>query len=566
MMKRRSNILFRVMVGTTVTLAAVSCSQKLTPLPSDYFSANPTPLELVGTKVPVTVNGKFPEKWFNKNAVVTVTPVLKYEGQEAFGNSYTYQGEKIAANGIVIPNLSGAPVTLKSTFGYVPSMQKSELFLRFDASLKGKKVVLPDVKVTNGVNATADLASALESTPALAPDAFQRIIKEKHDADIHFVIQQADLRKSETNSTDVASWKKLVNDAFNDSKKNVYVEVAAYASPDGGLKLNEGLAEKREKNTSEYLQKDFKSNDIDPEVKANYTAQDWEGFKQLLEASNIQDKNLVLRVLSMYPDPETREREIKNISVVFKDLTETILPQLRRSRLTANVEIIGKSDEEMRNLWNSDKSALSLEELLYFGALPTSDKKAVYGYVTEKFPSDYRAWNNLGNLYLQQGNVEKATQLYNKAASLSSNAPATNANLGLLAINNGELSKAEQYLGNAAGANTLGETLGLLYLKQGDYSKALQAFGDSPTNNAAVAQILTKNYSSAQQTLNMIPVKDATTSYLAAIVAARTSNVSGVVSNLKSAIQKDPSFRKRALVDLEFAKYLTNPDVANVLR
>ncbi|OJU55028.1 MAG: hypothetical protein BGN96_12685 [Bacteroidales bacterium 45-6] len=565
-MKLRSNVSLRVALATTVLFSAASCSKKLTPLTSDYFSATPAPLELVGTQVPVTVNGKFPEKWFNKNAVVAVTPVLKYEGQELAGTPYTYQGEKVAGNGIVIPNVSGAPVALKSSFGYVPAMQKSELFLRFDATLKGKKVVLPDVKVTDGVNATAYLASASQSTPSVAPDAFQRIIKEKHDADIHFVIQQANLRKSEINSSDVAAWKKLVNEAFNNDKRTVNVEISAYASPDGGQKLNEGLAEKREKNTTDFLKKDFKKSDIDPEVNANYTAQDWDGFKQLLEASNIQDKDLVLRVLSMYPDPETREREIKNISAVFKDLAETILPQLRRSRLTANVEVIGKSDEEMKALWGSDKSALSLEELLYFATLSSSDKNAVYSYTTEKFPSDYRAWNNLGNLYLQQGNLDKASQYYSKAASLSPSAAATNANLGLLAINSGDFSKAQQYLGNAAGATNLSETLGLLYLKQGDYSKAASAFGDAKTNNAAVAQILAKNYSKAQQILDGIATKNATSSYLAAIVAARTNNAAGVVSNLKSAIQKDSSLRGKALSDLEFVKFLANPDVASVLK
>lgn len=565
-MKLKSNVSFRVALAATVVLSTASCSKKLTPLTSDYFSATPAPLELVGTQVPVTVNGKFPEKWFNKNAVVAVTPVLKYEGQELAGTPYTYQGEKVAGNGIVISNANGAPVALKSSFGYVPSMQKSELFLRFDASLKGKKVALPDVKVTDGVNATAYLASASQSTPSLAPDAFQRIIKEKHDADIHFVIQQANLRKSEISSSDVAAWKKLVNDAFNDDKRNVNVEISAYASPDGGLKLNEGLAEKREKNTTDFLKKDFKKSAIDPEVNAKYTAQDWDGFKQLLEASNIQDKDLVLRVLSMYPDPETREREIKNISVVFKDLAETILPQLRRSRLTANVEVIGKSDEEMKALWGSNKSALSLEELLYFATLSSTDKNAVYSYTTEKFPSDYRAWNNLANLYLQQGNFDKASQYYSKAASLSPSAAATNANLALLAINSGDLSKAQQYLGNAAGASNLSEALGLLYVKQGDYTKAAQAFGDAKTNNAAVAQILTKNYSKAQQVLDGVASKNATTSYLSAIVAARTNNAAGVVSNLKSAIQKDSSFKSMALSDLEFAKFLTNPDVASILK
>lgn len=565
-MKRKSNVIFKLAMMVAVLFAAVSCSKKLEPLSSNYFSVDPSPLELVGTQVPATVNGKFPEKWFNKNAVVTITPVLKYEGQEAFGTPYTYQGEKVAGNGIVISNSKGGLFTIKSSFNYVPQMRKSELYLRFEASIKGRKINLPDIKVADGVNATADLATAAATTPAIAPDAFQRIIKEKHDANILFLIQQANLRKSELNSNNLNAWKKLVQDASNDSKKNVDVEISAYASPDGGVSLNEKLAENREKNTNTYLKKDFGKRDIDPEINTNYTAQDWEGFQELVKASNIQDKDLVLRVLSMYPDPQTREREIKNISTVFKELAETILPQLRRSRLTANVEIIGKTDEEMKALWSSDKSKLNLEELLYFANLPASDQKAVYSYASQTYPNDPRAWNNLGNVFYSQGDLSSAASYYNKAAAISSGTAATNANLGLLAINSGDLSKAQQYLGNASGASNLNEVMGLLYLKQGNYVQAAQAFGDTKSNNAAVAQILVKNYNKAQQTVDAIPNKDANTSYIAAVIAARTNNASGVVSNLRNAILKDRSLLNKAKTDLEFSKLLTNPDVLNVLR
>jgi len=549
-----------------VAVLATSCSKKtITPLANSLFTTNPSPLELVGTKVPVTINGRFPAKWFEKETTVVITPVLKYQGGEALGTPYTYQGEKVAGNGTTVSYDNGSAITMRSEFNYIPAMKKSELFLRFDFSRKGKTVPgFSDIKIADGVIATQALASAATTTPAVAPDAFQRIIKETYDADIMFLIQQAELRSSELNSTNLAAWKDLVKEADENQRKNLNVEISAYASPDGGLELNEKLAEKREKNTTDYLTKEFNKQNIDTEINAKYTAQDWEGFQKLVQASSMQDKDLVLRVLSMYPDTETREKEIKNISAVYSGLAETILPKLRRSRLIANVEVIGKTDQELQQMAGSDLTGLTVEELLYSATLDGVSKEKVYTYITQKYPNDYRGWNNLGAFYYQSGQTAKAAQAFNKAASVTSLAPEANMNQALLSLAEGNVSKAEQLLGNASGANTLGEAMGLLYLQKGDYNKAVQAFGNANTNNAAVAQILTKNYNKAQQILNAVPNKDATTDYLSAIVAARTNNASGVAGNLKSAIQKGVP-TSEILNDIEFARFLTNSDIRNML-
>lgn len=567
-MNRKNAFWLRLAIISCIAIIATSCSKKLTPLSSDLFNVNPSPLEVVGTKVPVTINGRIPAKWFNKNAELTITPVLKYAGGEALGNSYEYQGEKVAGNGIVIPESSGGNITMKSEFNYIPEMQKSELYLRFNASIKGKTFAIPDVKVADGVSATVALANALSSNPSVAPDKFQKTIQEAYDADIMFLIQQAELRSSELNSENLGAWKRLVEEADRNERKNVNIEVSAYASPDGGYKLNEGLAEKREQNTTKYLEKEFKKNSVDPEINAYYTAQDWEGFQKLVEVSSLQDKNLILSVLSMYTDPEEREREIKNISVVYKELAETILPKLRRSRLTANVEIIGKTDDELLSAVSSGMNGLSLEELLYAATLTnsSSEKEKIYAYAAKNYPNDYRAWNNLGTLYLQSGMADKAALSLDKAYQLNSRAPEANMNLALLALNDNNISKAEELLGNASGASTLNEGLGLLYLKKGDYARAAQAFGDSKSNNAAIAQILTKNYNKAEQILNSVSNKNATTYYLNAIVSARTNNAAGVSSNLREATKLDSSLRSSALKDLEFAKFMTNPDISNMLK
>ena len=547
-------------------LTLSSCSNKLKPLAEQYIKAEPQPLEAIGGKVPVTINATFPAKWFNKKAVVTVTPVLRYQGGEAWGTSYTYQGEKVKGNNQVIPQKEGANVTMKSSFTYKPEMKKSELYLTFDAKIKNKTVKLPDVKIGEGVIATSELADAATATAAIAADKFQRIIKEAHDANIMFLIQQANIRSSELKTAkefnkEVAN----VNEAAN--KKISNIEVSAYASPDGGVSLNTTLAENRENNTTKLLSKDLKKAKIDAPIDAKYTAQDWEGFQELVSKSNIQDKELILRVIAMYQDPAQRESEIKNISAVYKELANTILPQLRRSRLTLNYEIIGKSDEEIAKLASSNPSELNVEELLYAATL-TSDpakQEAIYTQATKQFPNDYRGYNNLGKLAYQAGNIDKAESYFKKAASVNAT-PEVNMNLGLVSLMKGDKTAAEAYFGKAAGTKELGESMGNLYIAQGQYERAVNSFGDSKTNSAALAQILAKDYNKAKNTLANVTRPDAYTDYLMAVLGARTNNSSMVTSSLKSAVAKDSSLAKKAATDLEFAKYFTNADFMNIIK
>ena len=546
-----------------------SCSSKMGELSSDYFTVTPQVLEAIGGKVPATINGKFPEKYFNKKAVVEVTPVLVWEGGEATSQPAVFQGEKVEGNDQTISYKMGGSYTMKASFDYVPEMAKSELYLRFKATIGGKTIEIPAVKVADGVISTSEMVGqTLESAnPALGDDAFQRIIKEKHEANIMFLIQQAELRAKELNSDAIKEWKDLVKNADEAPNQNVAIEISAYASPDGGVKLNTGLAERREGNTSKYLNKELKKMKVDAPVDARYTAQDWEGFKELVSASNLQDKDLVLRVISMYQDPETREKEIKNISAVYSDLAETILPQLRRSRLTANIEIIGKSDDEISALAKSNPSELNIEEILYAATLTNNDseKMAIYTKASELYPNCYRTWNNIGMMAFKAGDLAKAEQMFNKSNSVKANNEA-NMNLGLIALTKGDQAKAQQLFGNAAGVAELGEALGVLYLEQGEYAKAVNSFGSVKTNNAALAQLLVKDYSKASQTLNAVAKPDATTSYLKAVVAARTNDVNAVISNLKAAIAADKAMAKEAAIDLEFAKYATNSDFASLVK
>ena len=545
-----------------------SCSSKMGELSSDYFTVTPQVLEAIGGKVPATINGKFPEKYFNKKAVVEVTPVLVWEGGEAASQPAVFQGEKVEGNDQTISYKMGGSYTMKASFDYIPEMAKSELYLRFKATIGGKTIEIPAVKVADGVIATSAMVTkTLESAnPALGDDAFQRIIKEKHEANIMFLIQQANVRASELKAAkEFGQEVRTVNEAANKRINNI--EISAYASPDGGLDLNTGLAEKRQDNTANVVGRDLKKGKLDIAVDTRYTAEDWEGFKELVSKSNIQDKELILRVLSMYQDPEQREQEIKNISSVYKNLADEILPQLRRSRLTLNYEIIGKSDEEIANLADTDAKQLTVEELLYAATL-TKDpakKEAIYTKATQIYPNDYRGFNNLGKLAYEAGNLEKAESYFKKAASIS-NAPEVNNNLGLIALSKGDKAASESYLSKASGSKELNEALGNLYVAQGQYDRAVNAFGNTKTNSAALAQILAKDYNKAKNTLDNVETPDAYTDYLKAVLGARTNNSAMVTSSLKSAVAKDPSLAKKAASDLEFAKYFTNADFVNIIK
>ena len=554
-----------LVMAAIITLPA--CSGKLTPLSEQYVKTEPQPLEAIGGAVPVSITATFPAKWFNKNAVVTVTPVLRYATGETWGTSYTFQGEKVKANNQMVSNAAGGNATMRSTFEYKPAMKKSELYLTFDAKIKNKTVRLPDIKVADGVLATSALADAATANPAIGADKFQRIIREAYNENIMFLIQQAELRSSELNKSGLTEWKNLVENANQAPNQNVSVEISAYASPDGGLSLNNALAGRREANTTNYLNRELRRHNIDIPVDANYTAQDWEGFRELVSKSNLQDKDLVLRVLSMYTDPAEREREIKNISTVFKSLADEILPQLRRSRLTANIEIIGKSDAEITALARDAAGSLTVEELLYAATLTTNEaeKETIYTKASTIFANDYRPWNNIGMQRFRAGDYTKAEEMFNKANSVRNNSE-SNVNLGLIALMKGDKAKAQQLFGSASDVPELGEALGLLYLLQGDYTRAVSSFAGTKSNNAALAQILTRDYSTAAQTLNAVTQPDAITDYLKAVVSARTNDAAGVVSNMRAAIGKDRALAREAAIDLEFAKYMSNASFTDLLR
>lgn len=448
---------------------------------------------------------------------------------------------------------------MKASFDYVPEMAKSELYLDFKIKKGKKEYTIPSVKIADGVIATSELPTVNSANAAYAPDAFQRIIKQAKEAQIMFLIQQANLRASELKSDSLKAFHKQVVTVAGDTKnyKLNNIEISAYASPDGGVELNTTLAENRQNNTEKYMNQQLKKGKIETEVDAKYTAQDWDGFQELVSKSNIQDKDLILRVLSMYSDPEQRETEIKNISSVYKTLADEILPQLRRARLTANYDVIGRSDEEINAAFDTDAKVLSNDELLYAATLTNDNarKEAIYKKTVELYPNDFRAYNNLGMMAYANGDLATAENYFKQAASKNANAAEVNTNLGLIELTKGNVANAETYLSKSTGANTANEALGNLYIKQGQYDRAVQAFGDTKTNSAALAQILAKDYNKAKSTLSAVKNPDAYTNYLMAVVGARTNNADLVKSSMDKVKQQDAALAAKAQNDREFAKY-----------
>ncbi|MCF0185804.1 MAG: hypothetical protein HUJ98_04880, partial [Bacteroidaceae bacterium] len=401
--------------ATLALMAAISsCSSKLGLLGPENFNVTPNPLEAHAGMVPATINGTFPEKYMKKKAQVTVTPVLRWDGGEAKGTPATFQGEKVKGNNQTISYAVGGSYTMRAGYPYQPEMRRSNLYLTFDAVV-GKKVVnIPDVQVAVGVISTSELVKeTLKSAKtSYAKDAFQRIIQAKQEATIQFLLGQANLRASELNSDNVKEFIAKLKEIKDNTETNKLnnIEVSAYASPDGRYDFNEKLAGKREAVSTKYLKENLKKNEQEALIDTKYTAEDWDGFQELVAKSSIQDKDLIIRVLSMYSDPEEREREIKNISVVYGDLAETILPKLRRARLTANYEIIGRSDAQIQEQFKTDASKLSLEELLYAATLTdnAAQKEAIYKKATQLYSKDPRAYNNLAALAYQAGDLNKA--------------------------------------------------------------------------------------------------------------------------------------------------------------
>lgn len=553
----RKNLIFILSVCSV--LAFTSCS-KMGPLSASNFTVTPNPLETKGGQVPATINGAFPEKYMKKNAVVTVIPELRYgNGQVAKGAGSTFQGETVLGNDQMISYRLGGRYTMKTAFDFVPAMQKSDMYLTFSARRGNKKINIPAVKVAEGVVATSELYKQLllSDGGCIAPDSFQRVNARKQEANIKFLVNQANLRRSELKNNSVQEFVAMLKRINADREKlNIRnVEVQAYASPEGGFSFNDKLAGKRQNTSEAYVKSQLKQTGVATGIDAHYTAQDWDGFQKLVQASNIQDKDVILRVLSMYKDPEQREQQIRNMSEAFRELADGILPELRRSRLIINYETIGRSDEQIKAQYATDATKLGVEEMLYYATLEdnVAKKEEIYKRTAEYYDKDYRALNNLATLAFMKGDEMEATRYLERALRVNPQAPEALANLGIMELVNGNVKEAETSIAKALGEQNVNVAIGSLNLAKGNFAQAEKDFEDVNSNSAALAQLMNKNYAAAAATLDKVANPNALTDYLHAIVAARRGNKFAAESYLKEALKKDPSLKTYADNDLELS-------------
>lgn len=548
------------------------------------YKVSPEVLESHAGKVSFNIDTRYPAKYFSKKATIVATPVLKYDGGSKKLTPASLQGESVKANNKVINYSSGGSASYKEVFDYEKAMSVSELYMNISATQGKKSVEFKPVKLANGVIATSELVAnypkpilgvrrEANTTGKYDPniDPFQRIVPDEMMADIHYLINKADVRKEEVEKKEVIGLQDYTKKANSDEKINLKrVEVAAYASPDGTIDLNTELAAQRKETSTAFLATKLKDAGVAIELKTKYTPEDWDGFRELMEKSNIQDKDLILRVLSMYNDPEVREREIKNLSQTFTAVANEILPQLRRAKMTTSVDLIGKTDEELKSLVKSDPASLNPAELLYAATLfeDFDEQLSIYNSFIKIYPNDWRGPNNAGYILAKQGKYDDAKPLFESAETLKNAEPIIKNNLGTVALKNGDVKNAETLFGAAAGAgNEVNYNLGIVSMKKAEYDKAVKYFVKEDDVNSALANMMSGNNNAALQDLEAFDKPDCfMKEYLKAVIGARTAKENLLFESLEKACSINPEMKAKARGDMEFARYFDNPKFKEITK
>ena len=547
-MKKGIKLLSSVVLG----LAAVACSspEKMADMAENVtVKCDPAVLEVVAGEIDATVSVTYPADYFHPKAILEVTPVLVYEGGEAAMEPFMYKGEKVLDNYKSISS-EGQTVTEKVHFTYVPGMEKGYLELRGVVMHKKKSVNLPVKKVADGTNTTYMLVNK-EGKLDYIPDSYQEIIKQTAEGQILYTINSSTVRNSQLKSESIKSFQEALDEInANERKEIVSTDIIAYASPDGGEELNAKLSDKRSTSAEKAYGKVTKGHEVEAPVNVKSIGQDWEGFQELVAQSDIADKDLIIRVLSMYSDPAVREKEIKNMSAVYQTLAKEILPELRRARFIANVEFTNYSNEELLQLIEENIDVLDEEALLRAASVAkaNSAKADIYKKAINKYGSD-RAQYNLAVVYLKENKLDAAKSAL--AEVKDQNAYWQNA-MGVVALREGNAAEAAKYF-NAAGTQTAKENLAVLDILNGNYAAAAEKLADAQgcCHNKTLAYILTGQLDKAAASAKCA---SPSVSYLKAIIAARQGNAEEVKANLEAA-GKVEALAERAAKDIEFAQY-----------
>lgn len=574
-MQKNTIKLLTVVAGSAVLLTACDGLGKMIKKQNLItHEVTPKPLEMHGDTVAFTISGKYPAKLFAKKAIVTLTPVIKYNGGgEKALEPVTLLGEKAVGNGQKIPYEKGGTYSKSFRTVYEGGMKNAILEVRASGAVKKKTKEFKAVKMADGTIITPLLVRNDEKG-ILAKDAFVKTTPMNQVSHIYYVINQSSVRPAEMKSEEMKTVSKFIGDNLSNTTWYDFkgIDVSAYASPDGETSKNENLAQDRAKSGIAAMTGEFKKNKSKEvkfgkekdQYKVVTTREDWEGFKSMMEASTMKDKDLILRVLTMYSDPEQRRKEIKNLSETYKELKDQVLPKLRRAEITVMVDKKSRTDEMITRLCNSNPDSLSIEELLY-GATLTTDVNTqmnIYKAAERLYPNDWRSSNNLGVTYLMTNKTDDAKAAFERAAkNANGNAVVAN-NQGIIAAKAGDRRAAMELYKKASGAGSeVNYNMGIVNVRDGKYADAVTNFGSYKGFNLALAQLLNGNPESVGTTLDASNEKDmALAHYLRAIAAARKGDMTGGMASLKTAIEKDGSLKAAAKEDCEFLKWRENAD------
>lgn len=535
------------------------------------YTVSPNPMQDNGDSVTINISAKYPAKYFNKKAIVTVTPTLKLaDGTEQALKSVTLVGEKASGSGTKINYDQGGSLNYTDKVAYKPSMRTDELDI--NATLENSKKSFPAMKIADGTVTTAKLLQN-DDKVILGKDEFKKTIPERDTTHIFYAISQSNVRQGEMMSKDMKGFMEFVKNGIEDGYTFDNISLSAYASPDGETQFNSHLANDRAMTANKAMRELFRKMDSKKlntkfgTESAFYvmgtTGMDWDGFKTKVQESNIKDKDLILRVLSMYTDHDQRMKEIKNMSKTYVELADDILPKLRRSVVVLNAEKKSPTDEQLKALVASNPQSLTVEELLYAATLMSDlgQKLNIYQMAAKQYPSDWRCFNNIGYIEVMQNNLSGANEEFMKANQLSPNNPVIQNNLGAVAHIGGNISEAMKYFKNANNAGPeVNYNMGLIDVQKGNYADATGMMGSFSTFNSALAKLLNNDVSGAKAIADGLTDNNAMTYYLKAIIAARSNNKTELVNDIKTALNKDASLKQQIKTDCEFVKYKDDAD------
>ncbi|GAB4251365.1 MAG: tetratricopeptide repeat protein [Vicingaceae bacterium] len=536
------------------------------------YEVTPNPAEMHGDSIAITVKGSFPEKYFHKKVSATVTPVLVYGGSEQAFDAFKLKGEDSEAEGTVINYEKGGSFTHSAVIPYKDGMHMATIELRATGEFKGKTKDLDGVKAADGTIITPKLVQPTDK-PILGKDKFQKFWMEDNKVEIHYLVNSSVVRGSEMTDADIKDLKAKIKAYTQDPKMEFNsLVVDAYASPEGELSKNDNLANERAASGAKSIQDLLKSAKVElPEGAATLTGkgEDWDGFKKLMQESDIKDKELIIRVLEMYSDLNKREEEIKNLAATYNEVAKKILPPLRRSQINLVMKHHNLTDDEIKTLVDTKPDSLDEEQLLYAATLynDLSKKEKIYKDFSRIYPNDWRGPNNLGYVYIQQNKLNEAKAEFDKAMSLSADNPIVHNNLGVIERLKGNIAGAEEHYAKASGAGSeVNENMGIVNIIKGKYEDAVSNFSGVNSFNAALANVLQGNTSAAIGMIDGSAEKDdAISYYLKAIIGARNGDNDLMINNLKTAISKDASLKQKAKEDAEFIKYRENADFQAVV-